>query len=179
MRRGSHLHANVHTGAIVDVPTRAGDVVAWSLRTTHSGHAVRMRGAKFLRLQPRFEARLPRPLRVPEPCERNAIFITYGIDDEHLRNYVEKHANLESYPDNYMFKWWLYSATGPQYDALARSAGIRLVRPIANYGSLFGSTVPSPQGCVPVGPAKPDQYDATGVEAIIQAAGRVVRRIRA
>lgn len=179
VRRGSHLHADVNSGAIVDVPTRAGDAVVWSLRTTHSGHAIRVRGLPFVRLQPRFEARLPQFLRVPEPCERHAVFITYGADDEHLKGYIDKHRNLADYPDNYIYKSWLYSAAGPSFDARAAAAGIRLIRPVPDYGTFFGSKTPAPLGYIPTGRSKPDHYEATGVEAVIRAAGKVVRSLGA
>jgi hypothetical protein len=176
VRRGSHLHADDTSGEIVDVPTRAGDVVVWSLRTTHSGHAVRVRGLPFLHLQPRFEARTPEVLRAPEPCERKAIFMTFGCDDAHLEVYLEKHRNLETYPENYLYKSWLYSAIGEPYESAARAAGVRLVRATADYGSKFRSTEPVASGKIPVGRGKPDVYPAKGgVEVLIRSVGKVAR----
>ncbi len=176
VRRGSHLFPDVTTGAIVAVPTRPGDVVIWSLRTTHSGHTVRLRGAPWLPLQPRFEARLPKALRIPEPCTRLAAFITYGLDDAHLKRYIDKHRDLVGYPENYLYKSWLHSYGGEELDRLAVSKGCTFLRPIPEYGSRFGDER-YPAGSVSTLPGPAEHYEARGMEAFIQGAGRIVRGI--
>lgn len=178
VRRGSHLHVDDYTGEIVDIDSRAGDVVVWNMRTTHSGHTVRVRGMPNLHLQPRFEVRTPRKLHVPEAEERVAVFMSFGVDDEHLAHYIQKHADQTVYPDNYLYKSWLYSAHGAEYDTRGKKAGVRLVRPIPSYGQLYGQATPSPEGYVPTGRGRPDVYVPRGVEAVIQQMGSTIRRLR-
>ena len=177
VRRGSHLSADVTTGEIVDVPTTTGDVVVWSLRTTHSGHAMRLRGLPWPKLQPRFEARLPEVLARPEPCTRAAIFITYGTNDAHLERYVQKHANLVTYPENYLYKSWLYSKRDADFIPRAMKRGVTVLTPVPDYGALFGSTDVL-EGGVTTLPGKPDRYVARGMERVIQGVGAVVRAIQ-
>src|SRR4026208_758131 len=43
-RVGSHLLASHRSGSATNIPSAAGDVVAWNLRITHSANAVRMKG---------------------------------------------------------------------------------------------------------------------------------------
>ena len=178
VRRGSHMHPDISSGRIVDVPTRAGDVVVWSLRTTHSGHTVRLRGIRRPPLQPRFEFRLPSIMRTPEEVTRVAAFITYGVDDNHLRNYIDRHANLRAYPENYLYKSWLYSYAGDDVKALAARRGCKLVTPIGDYGTLFASRTCLPHGFVPTLPPKRDVFKPHGMEAWIQRFGRGLRAIR-
>ena len=178
VRRGSHMHVDVTTGEIVDVPTGAGDVVVWSLRTTHSGHFVRVRGLPWLHLQPRFEGRLPGALAVAEACERVALFVTYGLQGEHLDAYIRKHTDLASYPDNYLYKSWLFSSPDARFDEIAAARGCKLVRPTADWGRCFGSREPENLGYVPTLPCRPDRYGAPrGAEWAIQTLGRLVRKV--
>ena len=176
LRRGSHMHVDVTTGEIVDVPTTPGDVVVWSLRTTHSGQAIRVKGLPWLHLQPRFEMRLPQRLHVTEERERIAVFITYGVCDAHLDRYIAKHTDLERNPDNYMYKSWLYSCKDPRYDELARARNVKLVRPIADYGSRFGAVAEGAYVSRGKGPG--DAYDVRGKEAFIRTVGSVWRAVR-
>lgn len=177
LRRGSHLRVDVTSGEIVDVPTVPGDVVVWSLRTTHSGHAIRVKGAPWLHLQPRFEIRLPKRMRVGEERERIAIFITWGVDDEHLQRYLEKHTNLETYPDNYMYKSWLYCCKDARYDELARARNVKIVRPIAEYGKFYGSNEKRPGAHLSRSKGGSDNYRPQGSEAVIRAIGKVARKL--
>jgi hypothetical protein len=179
VRRGSHLFADVSSGDIVDVPTRAGDIVIWSLRTTHSGHAMRVRGLPFLRLAPRYEARLPEALRTPEDGVRHALFFTFGTNDEHLRNYVTKHSNLDSYPENYLYKSWLHSYGGEDAARRLSAAGVKHLKPVADYGRCFGSDVRYDGGFVPTRPWRPDVYPIGAVEKMIRFTGRAVRALGA
>ncbi len=177
VRRSSHLHADITSGEIVDLPTQPGDVVAWSLRTTHSGFAVRVRGLPFVHLQPRFEGRLPAWLRRPESCLRIAAFMTFGTNDAHLRNYVAKHADLATYADNYLYKQWLYNDGSEAASRRLADAGVTLQRPIPGYGSKFGSEEKLATGYVQTGPSRPDVYPASRVEAWIRRGGRVLRSV--
>jgi hypothetical protein len=175
VRRTSHLRADITSGEIVDVSSQAGDLVVWSLRTTHSGFAVRVRGLPFVRLQPRFEGRLPAWARRPQACRRVAAFMTFGTNDAHLRNYVAKHSDLDSYADNYLYKQWLYSDGSEESVQRLAKAGVSLLRPIPDYGSKFGSRDTLAAGYVETGPSRPDVYPIKGMEAWIQRGGRVLR----
>lgn len=178
VRRGSHLHVDDTSGPIEDVPSRAGDVVAWNLRTTHSGHTVRVRGLPLLPLQPRFEVRTPAFLHVPESEQRMAIFMTFGRDDQHLRRWIEKHSDLTSFPNNYVYKSWVHSACGPDYEARGAAVGLRFLRPVEDYGSQYASDVPTEGGFVAVQGGKADVYPPRGVEAVIRAVGRATRTLK-
>ena len=178
VRRGSHQHADVTTGSIVDVPTRAGDVVVWSLRTTHSGHAVRVRGLPFLRLQPRFEGRLPQFLRIPSDGRRLAAFLTLGTDDAHLRRYVAKHADLSQMPDNYLYKSWLHSDGSSTAAQQLADAGITLLKAVPDYGAKFGDQTAEPAGFISTRAGRSDVYPARGMEAWIQRGGAALRALR-
>ena len=175
LRVGSHLHADLTTGKILAVPSEPGDVVVWSLRTTHSGHAARMRWLPNLGIQPRFEFRLPSRLLRPEPCKRLAIFMTYGSPGPHLDNYIAKHADPTTVPENYLFKSWLHSDGSARVHQRAAAAGVTFVKPIGDYGKLYGTRQVYPLGHVPVGRNKPDSYPAVGLEALINSVGRGVR----
>jgi hypothetical protein len=174
VRRGSHNAVDVFTGRIVSLGTRPGDVVVWSLRTTHSGHSVRMRGLPWLPLQPRMEQRLPPFLRVPEQTERVAMFVTYGTDDEHLRRYIAKHTDLATYPENYLYKSWLHSHGEDSLAEMAASKGVEFRKPIADYGRLVDSMAGAELGYIPCLPPRPDVNKPRGVEAVIQRVGRAL-----
>lgn len=175
VRRSSHLHADVTSGRIVNVPSHPGDIIVWSLRTTHSGHTIRVRGLPFLRLQPRFEQRLPKWVRMPEDGTRIAAFLTFGTDDEHLRNYVAKHTDFDAYRDNYLYKSWLRSDGSDAAVKRLADAGVRLYKPVPEYGRDFSSQEVVREGFIATGAARPDVYPAVGMEAWIQRLGRVVR----
>lgn len=177
LRVGSHLHADVTTGRSYAVPTKPGDVVIWNLRTTHSGHAVRIKGAPGAALQPRVEFRLPQQLRIGEAELRAAIFVTYGKRGLHLDNYLHKHTDQSTYPDNYLLRTWEHSDGRAAVSERATRAGVEIVKAIPNYGEHFGDTE-YPAGFVVNGKSRPDVYPAQGLEAAIQLAGRVWRTVR-
>jgi hypothetical protein len=177
VRRGSHQHVDVSSGEVVAVPSVAGDMVAWNLRTTHSGHAVRIKGVPRLALSPRFEIRIPRALRRSEERERIAIFITWGVDDDHTHRYVDRHSDLTGYPDNYMYKAWLRSCADPKYDAIAAKAGVKIWRPIPDYGSLFGSPERVPEGFISRKSGETDTYELKGADKVLHAIGNLGRSV--
>jgi hypothetical protein len=76
-------------GKPIHVATRPGDLVIWTLRITHSGHTVRPRGLKNLKLPPAVESRLPAALATGEDKVRVAVFLTLGARSEHLDRFVE------------------------------------------------------------------------------------------
>ena len=89
VRQGSHLVPDVRTGRTHYLGTRVGDVVAWNLRTTHSGNGVVIRPGVPLAVSPRLAGRLPGWLTCEPQVERVAIFITYGAAGAHLDRYID------------------------------------------------------------------------------------------
>jgi hypothetical protein len=92
LRDSSHNTPDLTKGRPFAAPTEPGDVVFWSLRTTHSGFATRLRGlvnaflpltimALILGKQYRPWPWLFRPLAA-DP--RIALFATFGIHDAHM-----------------------------------------------------------------------------------------------
>jgi hypothetical protein len=100
LRDRSHHTTDTSVGQPFAVPTAKGDVVVWSLRTSHSGLASRLRllpnlflpltVQNVLTVRAKAEYRPPpmffRPMEYPE---RLALFMSFGIDDKHMRRYIE------------------------------------------------------------------------------------------
>jgi hypothetical protein len=94
IKRGSHAKRNrllwfgrrfpVAHGRGIFVNSEVGDLVVWTLRTTHSGYSVRAKCAPDVRLHPKIENLLPSWLQVPEERERVVLFSTFGIGDQHM-----------------------------------------------------------------------------------------------
>lgn len=120
--------ANLY-GRPISVPTRVGDVVAWNLRTTHSGNAVRLRGAPRIKLPPGIEDRVPRALRVEEERERVACFMTFARPGDHLSRYVEY---LKTRPD--AVENWRNSPVSDDVWRESGARGVDLIRPVPEYG---------------------------------------------
>jgi hypothetical protein len=112
------------------VDARAGDLVAWDLRTVHSGEAVRVRGLPSLPLNPRIQTRLPEGARVPEDGERIVMFMTFALVGPHLDHYLDYLRGRD-----YMCKAWSSSRFGPEVWAEAEKAGLRTLQPIPAYGA--------------------------------------------
>ena len=178
LRAGSHKQVDVATGRRVDVPTRPGDIVVWSLRTTHSGNVVKLRGLTSLSLSPRVEQRLPYWLAQPLEAKRVAMFVTYGVNDHHLQNYLRKHTDLATYPDNYLYQEWLLSRFTPAMEELASAQGATFLRPIAEFGKLYDPNYRHPEPFVRVGKSKPDLYVLKGADRWLHAVGEFLRGFR-
>jgi hypothetical protein len=131
LRDGSHLLPDITKGRPFAVPTSTGDVVVWTLRTTHSGFATRMRGLvnAFIPLtlmsaiagKERYEPPkwLFRPLEI-EP--RMALFATFGIDDSHLHRFVRYLTTRE-----YAVSSWRATVYSDAIRCLFESKGVRLL----------------------------------------------------
>jgi hypothetical protein len=64
-------------------------MVVWNLRTSHSGNGLLLRFWRSYHLDPGRAARLPPSLMAKEERERLAVFFTLGLDDHHLKRYLE------------------------------------------------------------------------------------------
>ena len=100
LRDRSHHTTDTLVGQPFAVPTAKGDIVAWSLRTSHSGFVSRPRVfprvfvpltvQNVLTVRSKTEYRPPSLLfRPPEYPARLALFSSFGIDSKHLRRYLE------------------------------------------------------------------------------------------
>ncbi len=71
------------------VASRKSDIVVWTLRTTHAGHAVRIKRVPNLLLDPRVQQVIPKFLQVPVDGTRVAIFATFARPGSHYARYRE------------------------------------------------------------------------------------------
>jgi hypothetical protein len=84
LRVKSHLTTRVHEGRNIYLRTKLGDLVVWSLRTSHSGCGRLFRVVRSLQLAPDRADRLPSFLFAPTVGQRIALFWSFGLDDQHL-----------------------------------------------------------------------------------------------
>lgn len=104
LRDKSHNTINCETGKPFFVGNDAGDLVIWSLRTSHSGNSLRLKFAPKLFVHPILYSKIPKFLVKGEEKERVAYFLTYGKNDLHLRRYLTYLLNRE-----YMVSSWQQS----------------------------------------------------------------------
>lgn len=93
LRDRSHNTVSVKEGRLIYVPTEPGDLVVWSLRTTHAGTAVRFRFAPNYfpheRIYWKLQRKLPKFLFLPVEQNRIAFFISYAkLEDNHLQRFI-------------------------------------------------------------------------------------------
>lgn len=130
LRDRSDSVADINTGTPFAAPTEVGDLVAWSLRTTHSGFATRPRlvPAMFLPLTlmtflvgNRYEP--PRwAFRPLERTPRMALFATFGVDDPHLHRFVR-----HSKTCHYAIVHWQSTHYDESLRAQVAARGVRLL----------------------------------------------------
>jgi hypothetical protein len=130
MRPKSHKTKRLLPALPELVKSKAGELVAWNMRTVHAGEAVRMRGMPGFPLNPRMQSRLPARMRVPEDRERVVLFMAFGLPSSHLDNYVGYLRNRD-----YMQRSWSRSRFGPEVWEEAERAGLHMRRPIPAYGT--------------------------------------------
>ncbi|MFI5009041.1 MAG: phytanoyl-CoA dioxygenase family protein [Solirubrobacterales bacterium] len=112
------------------VDAHAGDLVVWKLRTVHSGEAVRPRWLPDLALHPRLQTRLPQSMRLPDDGERIVLFMTFGLEGDHLEHYIEYLKGRD-----YMQAAWAGSRFGPEVWEQAERAGLHVLQPVPAYGA--------------------------------------------
>lgn len=101
LRDKSNTTVNCEVGKPFLVNNKAGDLVIWSLRTSHSGNALRAKLFPDLFVHPWWYNKLPGFLFKGQEKERVAYFMTYGKDDKHLRRYLTYLLNRQ-----YMVESW-------------------------------------------------------------------------
>ena len=84
---GTHLNAD---GKSVFVDNETGDVATWSLKTIHSGNAVRLKWFPNLSID-KGEGRIPAFMKKDEPTERISLFMTFGLKGFHLDRYIKEY----------------------------------------------------------------------------------------
>lgn len=87
VKQGTHINAD---GKAVFIDNEIGDVVTWSLKTIHSGNAVRLKGFPTLSID-KGEGRIPAFLKKDEPTERISLFMTFGLKGFHLDRYIKEY----------------------------------------------------------------------------------------
>ena len=133
VRDRSHLEVNRNKGRPLAIPTKQGDLVLWSLRTTHSGYAARLKTFPWVFVpMPLVKVLgssrlagasvLPRFFRPLEMDSRLAIFATYGINDEHQARYLA-YLRTRQYA---VSKWRATVYDDSIFDA-AEARGVRLI----------------------------------------------------
>lgn len=123
VKQGSHLHAD---GKSVFIDNEEGDVVTWSLKTIHSGNAVRLKFLPSLSIN-KGEGRIPAFLRKEESKERISLFMTFGVRGFHLTRYIDEY-ELKREDTREHLKASVYS---PEVLQLAQKKGLEIIQPLA------------------------------------------------
>jgi hypothetical protein len=87
VRQGTHINAD---GKVVFIDNEVGDVATWSLKTIHSGNAVRFKWFPNLSVD-KGEGRIPAFMKKDEPKERISLFMTFGLKGFHLDRYIKEY----------------------------------------------------------------------------------------
>lgn len=89
VKQGSHKNAD---GKTVFIDSEVGDVVIWSLKTLHSGNAVRLKWFPNLAIQSGYkESLIPAFLKKDQQYERISFFMTYALESSHLNHYIQEY----------------------------------------------------------------------------------------
>jgi hypothetical protein len=73
----------------MNVDMESGDLAIWSLRTKHSGHAVRLKMFPKFCIIPLFEKYIPKAWTLPYDGPRSIIFAVFGAPSTCLDNYIK------------------------------------------------------------------------------------------
>ena len=88
-RHGSHNLPPRNAGRSVYAASRVGDLVAWTLRTTHRGSVDFVRWPRIL-LARKLARLLPAAVKLPRPeGDRVALFCSYATDGPHLERLID------------------------------------------------------------------------------------------
>lgn len=84
---GTHKNAD---GKTVFINNEEGDVATWSLKTVHSGNAVRLKWFPGLSID-KGENRIPAFMKKEEDKERISLFMTFALHSPHLDRYIQEY----------------------------------------------------------------------------------------
>lgn len=130
IRVGSHKNAS---GKAVFVDSEEGDVAIWSLRTMHSGNAVRFKFFKNLMInKARREGMVPAFMKKDQQKERATLFMTFALKSKHLDRYIEKHVLGREDVSGYLKA----SRFDPKVFELAKQKNLEVLKLLPEYGSL-------------------------------------------
>ncbi|MDQ3072896.1 MAG: hypothetical protein M3Q97_06510 [Bacteroidota bacterium] len=88
LRDKSHKTTSINEGKAFNVPVEMGDLVIWSLKTTHSGNAKLFKLFPNIIVNPKYYNLIPDFLFREQDIPRVAIFLTYAKNDHHLQRYI-------------------------------------------------------------------------------------------
>lgn len=89
IKKGSHKQPS---GDILFVDNEEGDVVVWSLKTVHSGNAVRLKWFPNYSINTAGkEDIVPSFLKKDQQKERISLFMTFGVRSSHLDYYIKEY----------------------------------------------------------------------------------------
>lgn len=132
VRAGSNHSTRLWWGKPVLVSTEPGDVVVWTMTTTHSGQATRLRVPGNLALGGHWMRLVPERLRAPEEKERVAAFLTFARESADMQRYIE-HLKTERAHDE--LEWFRQSRFGDDVWDLVKQSGLDVRRIIPEYGT--------------------------------------------
>jgi len=113
-----------------NIPSRTGDIVAWSFRLLHSAGNVRLKRWSTWSLPVWIENALPKSWIQPGGEQRMVMFVAFAADGPHLDRYLatRRPSDLE---------WWKTIRWDGVIEQWAREKGIRLRKPDPAVGELF------------------------------------------
>lgn len=128
VKAGSHKNAD---GKVVFVDTEVGDVAIWSLKTQHSGNAVRLKFFSNYSINTSGKENLvPEFLKKDQQHERISLFMTFALKSSHLDRYINEYTLKRS--DT------LEHARSSKFDGsvmeLAKQKNVEILKPIPEYG---------------------------------------------
>jgi Phytanoyl-CoA dioxygenase (PhyH) len=86
---GSHANRD---GKTIFINSNAGDVAVWSLKTLHSGNAVRLKGLPGVSIDhSSIENRIPAFLKKEQQQERMSLFMTFGVPGPHVDRFIAEY----------------------------------------------------------------------------------------
>jgi hypothetical protein len=130
VRLGSHRRTSRHLGRMMNVATRPGDLAVFYLRTSHTGHNVRLRTMPKLCLHPKLESLVPGSWRLPLERRRICLLWTFGKRSAHVDRYLQWITR-----DPSKWKWSGYNSRLCEF---AARRGVELLKAIPEHGELGG-----------------------------------------
>ena len=125
IKAGSHKNAD---GKALFVDNEAGDVALWSLKTLHSGNAVRLRFFHGLSINKAGrEAMVPAFLKKDQQHERISFFMTFALRSSHLDRYINEYTRKRKDMAEHA-KASVYSAAALQ---LAKEKHVEVLQPLS------------------------------------------------
>ena len=125
---GTHKNAD---GKPIFVDSEVGDVGVWSLKTIHSGNAVRLKMFPGYSINTSGKENLvPSFLKKEQQQERISLFMTFALKSSHLDRYINEYTLKRE--DT------LAHARASKFDAtvieLAKQKNVEILKPIPEYG---------------------------------------------